>query len=73
MGAWKRPQTTVQLKNVNEKRQPSLPPVGSKSGPAVEGGAKSQVKHLPVLALDLNFTDPLLACTMGEAMIAVQT
>ena len=39
----------------------------------MEGGAKSQVKHLPLLALDLDYTDPLLACTMGEAVIAVQT
>ena len=51
-GAWKSLQITVQLENFNEKRQPSLPPVGAKSGPAVEGGAKSQVKHLPLLALD---------------------
>ena len=39
--------------------------------PALEGGAKSQVKHLPFLALDLDSTDPLsLACTRDETSIA---
>ena len=32
-----------------------------------------QVTHPPFTALDSNPTDPLLACTMGEAVIAVQT
>ena len=66
-GAWKCLQITVPIENFHEKRQPSLPPVGTKSGPAVEGGAKSQVKNLPLLASDLDSTDPILACTMGEA------
>ena len=32
-----------------------------------------QVTHPPFTALDSNPTDPLLACTMGEAVIAVKT
>ena len=58
---------TVRFKAFNEKLQPSLPHVGAKSCPAVEGGAESQVNHQTLLALDLNSTDPLLiACTLEE-------
>ena len=53
--------------------QSSLPPVSVKPCPAVEGGAKFQVKHPPVLTVDLNLTDPLLACTRDETVIAVKT
>ena len=40
-GAWKSLQTAGQLESFNEERQPSLPHVGAKPSPAVEGGAKS--------------------------------
>ena len=59
---WGSLQLAVQFEIFNEKPQPSLPPVGINSGPAAEGGAKFQVNHPPLLALDPNSTDPLLAC-----------
>ena len=43
---------TVRFKIFNEKLQPSLPPVGVKSCPEAEGGAKFQVNRPPLLALD---------------------
>ena len=54
-------------------QMPSLPPVGVKPCPAEVGGAKVQVYHLPVLALDSNTTDPLLSCTLEEIVVAVKT
>ena len=58
---------------LNEKLPPSHPPVGAKACPAAEGGAKFQVNHRPLLTLNSNSTDPLLACTMDETMIAFHT
>ena len=63
----------VRVERYNEKMQPSLPPVGVKSRPAAEGGAKVQVNRPPLSALDVNSTDPLLTCTMDETMIAVES
>ena len=54
-------------------QMPSLPPVGVKLCPAEEGGAKVQVNHPPVLALDSNTTDPLPSCTQDENMVADKT
>ena len=53
---------TKQLKVFAKKQPPTLPPVGTKTCPAVEGGARTQVTHPPLMALELNPTDPLLAC-----------
>ena len=64
---------TVRFKIFNEKLQPSLPPVGVKSCPAADGGAKFQVNYPPLLASDSNSTDPLIACTRDKTMIAVNT
>ena len=64
---------TIRFEIFNQKLQPSLPPVGVKSCQAAEGGPKFQVNHPPLLALDSNSTDPLLACTLDETMIAVKT
>ena len=64
--------TTKQLKVFIKKLPPTLPPVGTKTCPAVEGGARPQVNHLTLRALDLISTDPLPACTMEENLIAVE-
>ena len=84
--AWKRPktgevtqrrgeagQTTEQLKVFTKKLSPTLPPVGAKTCPAGEGGARPQVKHPPVLALELNPTAPFHACPQDETLIAAKT
>ena len=65
-------ETTEQLKVVT-KLPPTLPPVGTKTCPAVEGGARPQVTHPPSTALELNPTDPLLACNREETRAAVKT
>ena len=65
-------ETTEQLKVVT-KLPPTLPPVGTKTSPAVEGGARPQVTHPPSTALELNPTDPLLACPRDETLIAAKT
>ena len=61
---------TGQHKVFTEKLLPSIPPVGPKSSPAAEGGAEFEVNRPPVLAVDSNPTDPLLACTRDETMVA---
>ena len=43
-------QATGQRKVVTKELPQSLPPVGIKSSPAAEGGAKFEVNHSPVLA-----------------------
>ena len=64
---------TPQPKGVtNKKLPPSLPPLCVKSSPAAEGGAKSQVTHPPLTALDSNPADPLNACTRDKTKVAAK-
>ena len=63
-------QATGQLKVFTKIRPPSLPPVGINSSPAAEGGAEFKVNHPPVLVVNSNPTDPLLACAGDDTMVA---
>ena len=53
---------TQQRKVLAKKQPPTLPPVGTNTCPAVEGGVRTQVTHPSLTALELNTTGPPLAC-----------
>ena len=64
---------TKQLKVFAKKQPPTLPTLGTNTCPAVEGSARTQVTHPPLMALELNPTDPLLACPRDETLSVAKT
>ena len=65
--------TSKQLKVFTKKLPPTLPPVGTKTCPAVEGGARPQVTHPPLMALKSNPTDLFLAYPRDDTLSAAKT
>ena len=64
---------TEQLMVFTKKLPLTLPPVGTKIFPTVEGGARPQVTHPPFTVFKSNPTDNLLACTRANTKVVART